>query len=332
MSVLPSDIVVYGSANMQETDSGTQGGAIAASKRVVFEDISPTGNIEIVSSNAGDTSQSVTVTGRNAAGELISEAKTLNGQTPVAMTTETAWERLMKAVKSATTTGDVAVMAVTKTRSNTAQGGADSTASVMAYIDLDASASAVDDEYAGQVIRTTGGTGSDQIALVVDYDGAQKRAFVAKDWATVPDGTTTFDLAQGMMFEKSPTEVLEVRRPFYDVSADVPGGSARDFYEKIFFKNNHATLSLTGATLAEQDDPSGKVDFGLAGTLDDSATSTDRTTAPGGITFDSTTKNVANSQNHSAGAGQGVWLHLALAPGDAAQKTTYTLRESGSSV
>ena len=332
MSVLPSDIVVYGSANMRETDTGAQGGAIATSKRVVFEDISPTGNIEIVSSNSGDTTQSVTVTGRNGAGELISEAKTLNGTTVVAMTAETSWERLMKAVKSAATTGDVAVMAVTKERSNTAQGGANATASVMAYIDLDASASATDDVYRGMALRTTGGTGPNQIALIVKYDGTLKRAFVAKDWSIVPDGTTTFDVGQGTVFEKTPSEVLEVRRPFYDVAADVAGGADRDYYEKVFFKNNHGSLSLTAATIAEQDDPSGKVDFGLAGSLDDTATSTDRQTAPGGITFDNTTKNVANSQNHTAGAAQGVWLHLALSAGDAAQKTTYTLRESGSTV
>lgn len=49
-------------------------------------------------------------------------------------------------------------------------------------------------------------------------------------------------------------------------------------------------------------------------------------------TLDNTTKNVANSGNHTAGAGQGVWLKLSLAAGAAAQKTSYTLRESGTTV
>ena len=106
MSVLPSDMVFYGSANMQETDSGAQGGAIDNTIRVVFDDISPNGNMEIVSSAAGDTTQTVTITGRNAAGDIISDVETLNGTTPVAMSTETTWERLLKVVKSATTTGD----------------------------------------------------------------------------------------------------------------------------------------------------------------------------------------------------------------------------------
>lgn len=329
MSILADDIIVYGSANMQESDSGAQGGAIATGKRVVFADIAPAGNVEIVSSAAGDTTQNVTVTGRNAAGEIISEAKTLNGQTPVPMTAETTWERLLKAVKSASTTGDVAVMATTNERANTAQGGAAKTASEMAYITLDAGASAVDDAYNGMVLRTTGGTGPNQIRRIVDYEGATKKAWVAGGWATVPDGTTTFEVTEGMVFEKSPVEVTEVRRPFYDVSAEAAGGSARDYYEKVFFKNTHGSLALTGAQIAEQADPSGKVTFGLAGTLDDTATSTDRRTAPGGITFDSAAKNVANSQNHSAGAAQGTWLKLSLAAGDAAQKTSYTLRESG---
>jgi len=69
----------------------------------------------------------------------------------------------------------------------------------------------------------------------------------------------------------------------------------------------------------------------VAGTLGDSASSTDRRTDPGGLTFDSATKNVANSQNLTAGSAQGIWIKLTLAAGDAAQKTSYTLRASGSS-
>ena len=56
------------------------------------------------------------------------------------------------------------------------------------------------------------------------------------------------------------------------------------------------------------------------------------TNAPGGYTFNGSDKNVANSQNHSAGAGQGVWLELTLAAGAAAAKTSYTLRETGETV
>ena len=333
MSVIPSDLIVYGSANHQETDSGTQGGAISTSKRLVFNDISPTGNMQIVSSAAGDTTPTVALTGRNAGGTIISETKTLNGTTVVPMTAQTSWERLLKAIKSGTTTGDVAAEAVTATLSNTAQGGADATASLMAYITLNAGASASDDFYNGQVLRTTGGTGPNQIRQILDYDGTTKRAYVNKSWSTVPDGTTTFKVSPGMVFEKTRVEVLEIRRPFYAAAADVPGGSSRDYYEKVFLKNTHATLDFTVATIAELSDPSGKVTFALGTALDDTGTSTDRRTVPasGVSAFDSATKNVANSQNLTAGTAQSIWLKLTLAAGDAAQKSTYSIRASGSS-
>lgn len=328
MSILEGHLIFYGSANMQDTDAGTQGGAKDLTKRVVFEDIAPAGQLEIVSSAAGDTTQSVAITGRDSSGAKISESPTLSGTTPVT-TTETDWERILKAVKSATTVGDVALMETTPERANTALDGAAETATVMAWIDLDAGASAANDFYNNMVIRTTGGTGPNQIRRIIDYDGTGKRAFVFPDWAVVPDATTTFDIAQGMVFEKTPNEVLEIRRPFFDVAADAPGGSARDFYEKVFVENAHASLTLTNGVVSEQADPSTKIDFWLPGTLDDSGTATDRTTAPGGSSFDSADKNVANSQNLTNGAAQGCWVHLALAAGDAADDTFYTPRITG---
>lgn len=251
MPVAASDIRYYGCANHQETDSGTQGGAINTSVKVEFDDITPTGVIEMVSSNAGDTTQTVQITGRTAAGVLTQETKTLNGTTAVDFAT--SWERIIKVVKSGTTAGTI-------------------------------------------TLRKDGAAGD----LVI--------------------------------MDKTPHEILTVRRPFYDVSADASGGSTRNFYEKIFAKNGHATLALTNAVVTEQSDPSGKITFGLPATLDDSGTSTNRITAPASITFDSAAKNVANSQNLTAGAAQGIWLNLTLNAGDAATKTTYTSRVSGTTV
>lgn len=324
MPVTAADIVFYGSANMQDTDAGSQGGAIDTAKRVVFNDISPNGNVQVVSSNAGDTTQTVTATGRDAGGALISEGKQLNGQTPVAMTVNTVWERLLKAIKAATCAGDVAVESVTAVRSGTAQAGA------ATAVTLDAGASAVDDFYKDMVLRTTGGTGPNQIRRIIAYNGTTKVATVERAWAVNPDATTTFRIGNGFYFEKAPVEVMQLRRPFYNAAADVGGGAQRKYYEKIFAKNIHGTLTLSSAQVLEQADPSGKHAFGLPNTLDDTGTSTDRRTAPGGITFDSAAKNVANAQNLTAGAAQGVWLELTLNAGDAAQKTSYTPRVAGS--
>ena len=46
MSVLPSDIVVYGSANMPEADGAINGGAIDFSRRVAFYDGHQAGNLD----------------------------------------------------------------------------------------------------------------------------------------------------------------------------------------------------------------------------------------------------------------------------------------------
>lgn len=248
MPIVSSDIIVYGSAVMAEDDVTTNiGGAIDTSTKIVFTDIDATGTVESISSAAGDTTQTITVYGRNAAGELVSEAQTSNGTTVVAFTTN--FERIMKVTISAAHTGTITV-------------------------------------------RKSGNAGD----LVLAESG-----------------------------------ILAVRRPFYNVAADASGGAQRTFYEKIFFFNNHATLSLTNATIAEQADPSGNIAFALATTLGDTGDNGafNRQTAPGGYTFDNTTKNVANTQNHTAQTGQAVWLELTLAAGAAATKTTYTLRESG---
>jgi len=93
-----------------------------------------------------------------------------------------------------------------------------------------------------------------------------------------------------------------------------------------------ATSALLNAQIEEFSDPSTKIAFALEGVLDGSDTNgagNNRLVAPTGYTFDSNAKSVAGG-DLLAGSAQGVWLELTLNPGDAAQKTTYTLRTSGS--
>lgn len=336
MPVQIRDLKVYGSANMPDNDAGTDiGGAVDVSIGIVMHDMVSNGNVEIVSSAAGDTTQTVTVHGRDAGGALINEVKTLSGTTPVPMTSETTWERLLKAIKSATCAGDVAVMAVTNTHTGTLDGSTpDGTSGT---VQLASGASGVDDAYVNEVFRTTGGTGANQIARIVGYNGTTKIATLSKDLGSAVSTDTTYEVSVGMVFEKTPNEMLEIRRPFYNAAADAPGGSARDYYEKVFMSNEHATLALTGATIAEQSDPGSNITFALESSLDGNdtnGTGNDRQTVGdlSGYTFDSNTKNVANSQNHTAGAAQGIWLKLSLAAGAAAANNTYVLRENGTTV
>jgi hypothetical protein len=127
------------------------------------------------------------------------------------------------------------------------------------------------------------------------------------------------------------TGILQVRRPFYNVAADVSGGSTRNFYEKIFIKNEHASLSLLSAIVKEASDPLGYVTFDLESAVGGSNTSTDRITAPSsGMlgSFDNTNKSVPGT-NLDAGSYIGVWLKLTLAAGTSPAKSTYTVRLDG---
>ena len=324
MSIKQSDIILYGSAVMPDDDVPTDiGGAEDNARKVTFTDLVSAGGAEIVSSEAADTTQSITITFRDTAGVKSTEAKTLSGLTPVAYVATI--DRLMKAIKSATTAGDVAVMASTAERTGTAQAGSADT------ITLDAGASGTDDFFVGMVIRITSGTGADQLRMIIKYVGSTKVATVSRAYVTPPDATSVFRVAQGMFFDKLPNEIDEVRRPHFDASADPPGGSQKQYYDKVFFSNEEATLTLTAAEIAEVSDTPGVMDFGLAATLDDTGTNGafNRQVAPGGISFASTTEPVANSQNHTALAAQGVWLRLTLAAGAAALNFVYQLQEQG---
>lgn len=329
MAILVSDLRWYGSATMPDSDTPTAiGGAIDTSRIFEFADLVVNGGVQCVSSApTGDTTQSVTVSYRDTAGVLQSEAKTLNGQTPV--TYVATMRTLMKAIKSASTTGDVAVEAQTAERTGTAQGDGGATNAIQ----LDASANGTDGYYNGMVVRITGGAGAGQIARIIAYQGSTKIAWVNTVWGTAIDGTSVFRIARGVVFEKSPAETMEVRRIFYDVAADEPLGSTRTFYEKVFIKNTHGSLTLSAAKVIESSDPSGKVTFGLATALNDSGTNgagNNRTVAPTGFSFDNTDKDMVGTTLPAASA-QGVWLKLTLSPGDLATKTTYVPKATGSS-
>lgn len=249
MSVSASDLVAYGSANMPEDNTSTSGGAIDTTTKVIFTDIAATDQVTVISDAAGDTTQTVTVYGRNAGGTIVSEGLSLNGTNRV--TGAVAFERILKVVVNASHTGTITV-----TRDNT------------------------------------------------------------------PTFTEIGTLESG---------VLVLRRMFYDAAADASGGSSRDFYEKLFIKNNNGTTTLNSVQIAEQADPSGFITFDLEDAINDTNSVSDRLNdAPTGMlgTFTGATKSVPGGIL-AAGDRIGVWLKLTLAAGTAAAKSTYTLRTTG---
>ena len=318
MSIALSDIKLRGCATDPEDDTTTAiGGAIDLTTKLEFYDVAAA--IQIVSSSASDTTQSVTVSYLDAGGNIQTEAKTLNGRTPVAITAVP--NRLMKAVKSATCAGVVAVEAVTGERTGTAQAGSATT------LQLDTGASAVDGYYNSMVLRITAATGQYDINQIIDYNGTTKVATLAFAASVPLDGTTAFKVSKGMVFDKLPDEILTVKRIAYNAAAPAPGASSVKVYGKFFIKNTHASLDLTSDQAIELADPSGLMAFAVVATLGDTGTNgtgNTRLTAPAGLTFDSTAKAGANGAVLTHGTAQGVWYELTRAAGAAAIQSTWT--------
>lgn len=346
MSVTPNNVYFYGSASMPDVDGATTGGAVSFAKKIAFNDISPSGTMNYVSSSASDTAATIALTGRDGTGAKQTETKTLTGTT--AVSGSQSFERLLKGLAGGTTAvGDIAAISNTKVISaHTAVGAANATGVAGPYLDLQTGDGA--SVGVGQIVRLTNNTPSGvQFALrqiiAINPDGSHAdRVVVNRDWSTVPSSATTYDIHQGMLFDISPNQITEVRRPFYDAAADVSGGSARTFYEKIFAVNNNTATALTNAAISKQTDPSGgTLQFALTTALNDTNTVATRQTTPstgvGSFSSGSAPQsiNVPSPQNlpsgaapNSAGA-QGIWVSLALAAGASPAKTTFDIRATG---
>lgn len=370
MSVTPSQIALYGSANMPEADSATVGGAVDFTKRVSFYDIPTAGALDIVSSSASDTATKVQVTGRDSTGTIQTPAAvTLTGTTLIASTFGgQSFERLLAGVITGgaiagltnpggtAAVGDIAVMAHTREiAGHTAQvGSANSTTSLPALFKLQsgdgATLGALTYAGLGLIIRITGGTGANQLRYIIaPYASAAYGADVVainRDWGTVPDATSTYDIAFGLLFDILPNPVTAITRVFATASADVPGGSSRTFYEKIFAVNTNTTTALTSAALQVLSETpslpgSALLDLALTKVLNDTATSANRQTLPtngdaSSLTFVTQPSpiNVIASPGSLPNGGvaadaQGMWLRLTLPAGTAAYKGTADVRTTG---
>ena len=368
MSVTPNNLVVYGSANMPEADSVTVGGAVDFTKRVAFYDISPNGTVDWVSSSASDTAVKGQITGRDASGVVQTPAAiTLTGQTVV--TGAQTFERIGAAVITGgaiasltnpggtTAVGDVAAMAhacaipsstvTTDTTYHTAQtGSANTSGTTPPLFKLQSGDGA--SVSPGMLVWTRGGTGANQLRMIVATSGyGTDVVAVNRDWWNVPDNTTTYKIVQGILFDVSPNPVTAVTRVFWTAAADVPAGSARYFYEKVFVVNNNTATALTGAQVEIASEsptlPSGALlDIGLTTALNDTNTASARqqsagflptglssfTTQPAFINVPSPGNLPSGAAPNSAGA-QGVWMRLTLPAGTAAYKGAATLRAQG---
>jgi hypothetical protein len=104
--IAASDLIYYASGNRPTNDTDVSGGAISLTSRFLDSQFSAAAVVALISDNAADT-MNVTVVGRNAAGEVISEVKALNGTTEV-LTTAT-FERIHSITLASAAAGTVLV-------------------------------------------------------------------------------------------------------------------------------------------------------------------------------------------------------------------------------
>jgi len=108
MPIVASDLVIYNSVNMPETDAGASGGAIDALRRPDFTQLAANDDLEAISDNAGDT-MNLTIEGRDAAGNLVSQTKALTGTSAVIFDTLGVIERVLDAELASAPAGNVTV-------------------------------------------------------------------------------------------------------------------------------------------------------------------------------------------------------------------------------
>lgn len=255
MPIVAADLQAYASANMPDTDSGTNGGAIDTLRRVDYTQIAANDDIEVVSTSASDT-QNCTIDARDTDGTITSQTAALTGTTAKIFSTlggDGIVERVLKVELASAAIGTITVRR----------------------------------SVAGATLRT--------IAI-------GERGFMA-------------------IFRKTAS----------DPSVQ------KNYYVKIFLKNTHATLALLSAVVKQSADPDSRITHLLANATGDSATQTDRVTAPAAAntqdpdTFDDTDKSVPGT-DLAAGVAIGCWLRLQLPSADAAHRTTYDIQLTGQTV
>jgi len=365
MSVIVSDVVIYGSANMPEADGVTIGGAIDLTKRIDFTDLSSAGTLDIVSSSASDTATQCKYGVRDSTGAIQVNTITANGTTVVLGGQSS--ERLLYALLSGATAngpttapagsaavGDICLgvhacvlpggSAMNDGTIQTGQAGsANKTTSLPALFQLAAGQAA--SVSVGQIIWTRGGTGANQLRRIVATSGfGTDIVAVNRDWGVVPNATTTYKVLNGMLFEILPNPVTAIIRMFGTSAADIPTGAQRIYYEKVFAVNNNTSISETGAQVEIAfETPTlsagALLDMALTTGLNDTGTVANRQTAPVSgigafvtqpafISVPSPGNLPAGNAPNAAGA-QGMWLRLTLPAGTAAYKGLVDFRVQG---
>jgi hypothetical protein len=197
----------------------------------------------------------------------------------------------------------------------------------------------------GQVIWIRSGTGANQLRQIIVTSGyGTDVVAVSRDWATIPDNTTTYKILQGMLFEILPNPVTAIIRMFSNTASDGPAGAQRTYYEKVFVVSNNTGTALTGTQIeVASETPSlplgALLDLALTTALSNTGTAANRQAAPpsgiGSFISQPAFVSVPGPGNLPSGAApntsgaQGVWLRLTLPAGTATYKGWADLRTQG---
>ncbi len=107
------------------------------------------------------------------------------------------------------------------------------------------------------------------------------------------------------------------------MALSVSGAAQKVYYEATFLKNTHSTDSLLDAEVLITADPTSKFEMGVAAAVNGSTTTTNRLTAPAGVTFvDDNVAQAVPGTNLAAGDGIKVWNKMTLGADNAALKNT----------
>lgn len=246
MPITAAELIAYSPLNRPVDDVTTGGGGRDVDVRPDFTQLAANDTLEVLSAAAGDTTQNVTVEGRDAAGAILTDTVLLTGTTPVAFTG--TFERVL-------------------------------------FVDMDA----------------------DAVGIVT-----VRRASAGPTVYAIPIG----EQGCAAQFQRSASEA---------------GATTR--FDKLFWRNTNATLTLNSALVQLTADPSSVIRQGVHTALNDTATITDRETAPAGVTFvdDSVTQSVPGTTLPAVND-IGVWTELALAADNVAIRDTFTTELAGTTV
>ena len=104
-------------------------------------------------------------------------------------------------------------------------------------------------------------------------------------------------------------------------------------YDKTFWRNAHATLTLSAATVMLTADPDARIRQGVHTAKGDSVSIANRKAAPAGVTFvDDNVSQAVPTNALAAGENIGVWWEQNLPASDPAHKTTFTSQLAGTTI